>query len=189
MLLVILDQRFKNQDYTKKGLPKAEYDNCIFKDCNFENSYLSTISFLECEFINCNLTNTKLKEVTFRDVVFTDCKMIGMPFYECNPFFFSASFNNCNLDLAVFNTFKIVGTEFKYCNLQQTDFSAADLTESIFENCNLKDTIFNNTNLETVDFRTAYNFSFNPNSNRMKGAKFSKSNVVGLLTDHKIIIE
>ena len=82
-----------------------------------------------------------------------------------------------------------MGTVFKDCKLQQTDFSEADLTKTIFANCNLKDTIFKNTNLEKVDFRTAYDFSFNPNSNRMKGAKFSKSIVVGLLTDHKIIIE
>jgi hypothetical protein len=54
MLPVILDQNFKNQDYTKIALPKAEYDNCIFKDC----------------------------------------KIIGMPFYECNPFLFTTNFKN-----------------------------------------------------------------------------------------------
>jgi fluoroquinolone resistance protein len=185
----IVDQTFKNKDYTKTSLPKAEYDNCTFIGCFFEGSYLSTISFLECEFINCNLANTKLKEATFKDVSFLECKMIGMPFYECNSFLFSANFKQCNLDIAAFNNLKLTGTVFTDCSLQQTDFSESDLTKSTFGNCNLKDAIFKNTILEGTDFRTAYKLSFNPNDNRMKGAKFSESNVHGLLVVHHIIIE
>lgn len=189
MLQLVLDKTFKNQDYTKTGLPKAEYDNCSFIDCNFEDSYLSTINFLECEFINCNLTNTKLKETTFKDVVFTDCKMIGMPFYECNGFLFLVSFKNCNLNLAAFTYMKITATSFIECSLQQVDFTKADLSKSNFSDCNLKGAVFENTILEASDFRTAHNFSFNPNNNKMKGAKFSESNIIGLLNDYKIIIE
>jgi uncharacterized protein YjbI with pentapeptide repeats len=189
MLPLILDKTFSNQDYTKTGLEKAEYDGCIFIDCNFEASYLSTIQFLECEFINCNLTNTKLKETTFKDATFTDCKLVGMPFYECNAFLLSVSFFNCNLDLAVFINLKLVGTKFKDCSLQQADFIEADLSKSLFDNCNLKNTVFENAILESVDFTTAYDFSFNPSSNKMKGAKFSKHNIQGLLYEHEIIIE
>jgi len=189
MLPLIINKTFKSQNYTTTGLPKAEYDSCTFVDCVLEESYLSTISFLECEFINCNLTNTKLKETTFKDVHFKDCKLVGMPFYECNAFLFSVSFNHCNLNLATFNTLKLIGTSFNESSLQQADFTEADLTNCSFNNCNLMNTVFENTILEFADFRTAHNFNFNPNSNKMKGAKFSRTTIDGLLMSHKIIIE
>ena len=189
MLPLTLDKTFSQQNYTDNGLQKAEYDNCSFLGCNFESGYLSATSFIECEFIDCNLTNTKLKDTTFKDVTFTDCKLIGMPFYECNAFLLSVNFKKCNLDLAAFNNLKLLSTKFKDCSLQQTDFTYTDLTKSQFSNCNLKNVVFENTNLELVDFRTAYGINFNPNSNKMKGAIFSKSNIEGLLLTHKIIIK
>lgn len=189
MLTVVLDKTFKNQDYTKSGLPKAEYDTCIFMDCNFENSYLATISFLDCEFINCNLSNTKLKETTFKEVLFKDCKLMGMPFYDCNTFLLSVNFEHCILDLAAFNNLKLTGTLFRDCSLQQTDFTESDLSKALFDHCNAQNIVFENTILESADFKTSYNVSFNPNNNKMKGAKFSKSNGLGLLSVHKIIIE
>ncbi|MFT5214696.1 MAG: hypothetical protein ACI9WV_002428, partial [Patiriisocius sp.] len=54
---------------------------------------------------------------------------------------------------------------------------------------NLKEAIFNGTNLEQTDFITAFNFEINPEKNHLKGAKFSKENLFGLLSDYKIIIE
>ena len=88
-----------------------------------------------------------------------------------------------------FNNLKLKSTTFKDSSLQQTDFAEADLTQSTFDNCNLQDAIFENTILEAADFRTAYNINFNPNVNKLKGAKFSKSNIEGLLSMHQIVIE
>lgn len=188
MLPLILDKTYKNKDYTKQGLPKAEYDNCTFVGCNFEVNYLSSISFIACEFVSCNLSNTKLKETTFKDTIFTDCKMLGMPFYEVNPFLLSIVINNCILDFANFTGLKLSNTTFMNCSLQQTDFTNCNLSQSNFSNTNLKNAIFEQTNLEGTNFITAYNFSFRPENNSLKGAKFSKYNIEGLLTAHKITI-
>ena len=46
---------FSNKNFTKQRLPIAEYDQCVFKDCTFEQGDLSNCTFLESEFINCNL--------------------------------------------------------------------------------------------------------------------------------------
>jgi hypothetical protein len=43
--------------------------------------------------------------------------------------------------------------------------------------------------LEKTDFRTAYNYSFDPENNRIKKAKFSLAQVVGLLDKYDIHIE
>jgi len=69
------------------------------------------------------------------------------------------------------------------------DFSATDLTASSFLNCDLSRSIFQQTILEKADFRTANNYSLDPESNRIKNAKFSSSWIIGLLDKYKIIIE
>jgi hypothetical protein len=49
--------------------------------------------------------------------------------------------------------------------------------------------VFENTNIEKADFRTSFNYSINPEINRIKKAMFSKQGVVGLLNHLDIDIE
>jgi hypothetical protein len=48
---------------------------------------------------------------------------------------------------------------------------------------------FEQTTLEKSDFRTSYNYSINPELNRIKKAKFSLNAIAGLLTKYDIVIE
>ncbi|HIC30288.1 MAG TPA: pentapeptide repeat-containing protein, partial [Flavobacteriaceae bacterium] len=57
-----------------------------------------------------------------------------------------------------------------------------------FDNCDLKNAVFEQTNLEQANFFTAINYSINPERNKIKGAKFSKDQISGLLDTYKIII-
>ncbi|WP_086936325.1 pentapeptide repeat-containing protein [Chamaesiphon minutus] len=59
----------------------------------------------------------------------------------------------------------------------------------MFENCDLTDAIFQYTILEKADFRTAYNYSIDPELNRIKKAKFSRSGIAGLLDKYDIDID
>jgi uncharacterized protein YjbI with pentapeptide repeats len=72
--------------------------------------------------------------------------------------------------------------------LQEVDFSEADLNSSIFDNCDLMRATFENTILEKVDLRTSYNYSLDPELNRIRKAKFSMSGIVGLLNKYDIEI-
>ncbi len=78
---------------------------------------------------------------------------------------------------------------FTECKLDEVDFTESDLTNSIFKNCDLTRTIFSNTNLEGSDFRTAENYSIDPEGNRITRAKFSKEGVIGLLDKYNIKID
>ncbi|MFN6083504.1 MAG: pentapeptide repeat-containing protein [Fluviicola sp.] len=69
------------------------------------------------------------------------------------------------------------------------DFSEADLSNSVFKNCNLLLSVFDRTTLDKADFRTAVNYSIDPEKNRIKKAKFSLQGVAGLLNKYDIIIE
>jgi uncharacterized protein YjbI with pentapeptide repeats len=69
------------------------------------------------------------------------------------------------------------------------DFTETDLSNSSFDNCDLQKTVFINTNLEGVDFRTSFNYSIDPELNRIKKARFSMPWIIGLLDKYDIGID
>jgi len=80
-------------------------------------------------------------------------------------------------------------TVFKNSQLHEADFSECDLTGSIFDNCDLAGATFDNTIIEKVDFRTSYNYSIDPERNKIKKARFSLLGVSGLLDKYDIEID
>jgi uncharacterized protein YjbI with pentapeptide repeats len=69
------------------------------------------------------------------------------------------------------------------------DFTGADLSGAIFTDCDLAKSVFMNTNLEQADLRSAINFSIDPESNRIKKARFSMTGLIGLLRKYEINYE
>jgi uncharacterized protein YjbI with pentapeptide repeats len=80
-------------------------------------------------------------------------------------------------------------TTFQHSRLHEVDFSDCDLTLSVFDECDLAHAKFENSILEKVDFRTATNYSFDPEINRIKKARFSLLGVAGLLRKYDIEID
>jgi uncharacterized protein YjbI with pentapeptide repeats len=78
---------------------------------------------------------------------------------------------------------------FRNTQLHETDFTECDLTSSVFDSCDLAGATFDNSILEKADFSSAFNFSINPELNRIKKAKFALSGVLGLLNKYDIVIE
>lgn len=177
----ILDQNFENTDFSQ--IEKGEYENCIFRNCNFEYADLSGFSFNDCG----NLSMAKLVSTAFRNVIFKECKMFGLHFDDCNEFGLSFKFDGCSLNNSIFYKTSIKKTSFKNSKLIEVDFAECDLSNAIFNNCDFSGSVFDNTNLEKADFRTSVNYSIDPFLNRLKKAKFSLSEVYGLL--HKFDIE
>jgi fluoroquinolone resistance protein len=184
----IEDQHFKNENYSETPLQKGEYEACTFTNCNFLNSNLSEIIFSDCTFEHCDLSNAKVVGTAFREVKFRHCKLMGLHFDDCNTFSIEFDFEHCVLDFASFFKLKLKNTAFKDCKLEQVDFVETDLTGAVFKNCDLRLAVFDNSNLEGADFRTAFNFSIDPEKNRLKKAKFSTHNIVGLLEKYKIVV-
>jgi fluoroquinolone resistance protein len=184
----ITEKIFDKNNFKDNPLPKGDYENCTFKNCEFSNADLSYIKFIECTFLNCNLSLSKLIKTSFRDVKFTDCKMLGLLFYNCNEFGLSVGFDNCSLDHSSFYRTKIKKTIFRNSRLNEVDFTECDLTNSVFENCDMLNTKFEKTIIEKADFRTSYNYSIDPENNRIKKAKFSFEGIPGLLDKYDIEI-
>jgi fluoroquinolone resistance protein len=185
----IQDQTFDKSDFTESRMSAEEYDNCIFNNCNFAGTDLSGIKLIDCEFNGCNLSLAKLGGTVLRDIKFRNCKMLGLRFDDCSDFGMSFSFEGCQLNHSSFYKTKIKKTIFKDCDLQEIDFTGADLTSAALNNCNLLNANFDGTLLEKADFRTAYNYSIDPEKNKLKKAKFSMAGIAGLLDKYDIEIE
>jgi len=179
---------FERIDYTIDNLSRGEYEYCRFVNCNFYNGDISHTTFRECTFDSCDFSLAKMKNTALNDIHFIDCKLLGVQFEECNPFLLSLDFENCLLKLAVFYKLKLKKTRFKNCNLQETDFTEADLSSSVFDNCDMQRAIFHKTILEKADFRSSFNYSIDPEQNRITKARFNRMWVVGLLDKYRIEI-
>ena len=101
----------------------------------------------------------------------------------------SLDFKDCQLNFSSFYKLKLKATQFLNCSLQEVDFTETELTNSVFDNCDLSRAIFEYSVLEKSDFRTAYNYSIDPETNRIDKAKFSTSGLSGLLEKYNIEIE
>tara|TARA_B100000780_G_C20790358_1_gene313882 strand:- start:161 stop:508 length:348 start_codon:yes stop_codon:yes gene_type:complete len=115
--------------------------------------------------------------------------MLGLHFDQSKPFGFSISFENCQLNHSVFYQVNLGQSAFNNCQLQGVDFTEADLSNVHLTNCDLLNAIFDNTNLEKADLSHSINYSINPEVNKIKGAKFSLPEVVGLLDQYGIKIQ
>ena len=181
---------FEEKSFGKEFVPqKGEYENCDFNYCNFADCDLSDYRFVNCRFKDCNFSLAKLYNTMFQDVKFLDCKMVGLQFDMCNEFGISFSFEGCGLNHSCFYRMNLKRIVFKNSQLQEVDFVEADLSNAVFQNCDLSGAVFDRTLLEKADFRTSYNYTLDPEVNRIKKAKFSSKEVLGLLEKYDIEIE
>jgi uncharacterized protein YjbI with pentapeptide repeats len=115
--------------------------------------------------------------------------MVGIHFENCKALGFAIQFNECTLSVCSFYQMKLKNCQFNHSSLIEVDFTDADLMGIIFNHCNVAGTIFENTNLEKANFTTAKNYTINPNNNKIKKAKFSLPEIIGLVHHLNIVIE
>ena len=144
--------------------------------------------FEDCCFQDCNLSMTEIEGVGFRNTIFTGSKMLGVDFTRCNDLMFSFRFDNCIMDYCTFFGTKLKKTHFIKCSLKDVDFSETDLSSALFTNSDLTRARFSNPILEKADFRSATNFTIDPESNKVIKAKFSALQLEGLPTKYQLDI-
>jgi len=186
----VRDQKYEGVNFITGGLNKGgEYEGCVFSACNFSGVDLSGMVFIDCRFEQCDLSMAKLPNTSFQDVHFKKCKQLGLRFDECSKMILSFSFDACTLNLSVFFGLKLKGVKLKDCQLREVDFGGCDLTQADFSGSDLDRALFENTVLEGADFRTAYNFSIDPEMNKVRKARFSVHGLAGLLGKYQVVIE
>lgn len=179
------EQVFKNDNNLEKG----DYEYCSFENCDFSGADLKYFTFVDCTFIECNLSSAKVIGTAFRNTTFNNCKLMGINFESCNPLLFDINCEGSQINFCTFYQMSLKKSIFKSCTMHEVDFTETNLSESAFPNCDLKGTHFERTILLKTDFRTSFNFSIDPENNQMKGARFSKESLSGLLNKYQIKID
>jgi uncharacterized protein YjbI with pentapeptide repeats len=102
---------------------------------------------------------------------------------------FEFHFKDCLLDYAQFYALKMKKMQFINCSMIAVDFMASDLTEVLFDNCNLRRAVFIDTILNKADFSTSYDYTIDPEKNKLKKAVFSTEGLKGLLEKYDIVVK
>jgi fluoroquinolone resistance protein len=173
-------------NFTQIKLDNSEFEDYLFKNCQFSGQNLSKFQFVNCEFEGCEMSNVQVRNTALVDVMFKNSKLLGVRFDECSTRLLSIAFESCILDLSSFYTLKLKGIVFKHCSLKEVDFVESDLSNASFPHCNLLDAKFDATNLEGVDFRTAEHIQLDPERNKIRKAKFDLNSLPGLLGKYQI---
>lgn len=168
--------------------PEREFYYCQFKNIERQKIDLSDFEFVGCQFENCDLSMAKVEGTLLSDIQFTNCRMMGIDYSGCSKYMFAVSFINCNLNYSFFQKNDLTRTQFRGCQIREAQFNNSDLKSVNFIKCDLLDTAFDRCNLEQSDFTSALNYAFIPSENRVKGAKFSNPEVLGLLQHLTITI-
>lgn len=179
---------FKSENFSKRSLEGHAFNSFTFIGCDFSESILRNVKFVACVFTNCHLSLPKLDGCRFQDVQFIDCKIVGAEFFKCDRDFFSVSLKKCLLSYCNFSDLNMKNTHFDGSKIQEAHFTNTILNGADFANTDLSGTLFHNCDLCKADFSTAVRYSIDPRTNKIKKAKFSLPEAVGLLQGFDIII-
>lgn len=182
------EQVIKSKDFSKKSLEGRVFTSCSFNSCDFSESILCNAKFCSCIFVNCNLSLPKLEGCRFQDAQFIECKIVGAEFFKCEKSFFSTSFKKCLLQYCNFSDLNMKNTSFNGSHLKENHFTNTFLSGADFTDVDLSGTIFHNCDLCKADFSSAMRYDIDPRANKIKKAKFSLPEAVGLLRGFDITI-
>ena len=187
-MVFVEELTYDRRKFAEEPLEKGEYENCQFRQCDFSKTDLADIRFSECEFQECDFSLAMLTKTAFRDVLFKGCKMLGTRLESRDEMGLSFKFDSCLLDHSTFYKANIKSPVFKNSRLHEVDFTQCDLSGALFDNCDMSGAVFDNTNLEKADLTTSFNYTIDPENNRIKRARFSLSGLSGLLGKYDIEI-
>jgi uncharacterized protein YjbI with pentapeptide repeats len=185
----IADQEFHDEFFLDAAMKYKEYENCTFHHCDFTSCTFQSVSFLDCNFFNCNFNTTKINHVSLRGVWFTKCDFTSVNFAMTDQVIFEFHFKDCLLDYAQFYALKMKKMQFINCSMIAVDFMGSDLTETLFDHCNLRKAVFIDTIAHKADFSTSYDYTIDPEKNKIRKAIFSTEGLKGLLQKYDIVVK
>ena len=92
------------------------------------------------------------------------------------------------MDSCHFSGLNLKQTPFVRCLIRESRFVESVLTEANFEHVEFERTVFHHCELGGANFLQAQGYSIDPTANRLKGARFSFPEVLGLLQGFEIKI-
>jgi len=183
------DKTFKFEDFSGISFLGCSFSNCSFESCNFTESSWKNAKFCYCSFRNCHISLVNLKGCRLQEVLFEECKIIGAEFFKCNTdFIFSIDIKKSFIQYCNFSDLDMRKTSFIESKMYNCTFVNTCLIEADFSKTDLQATLFRHCNLTKSNFCGALNYVIDPLVNKVKKAKFSFPEVMGLLKGFDIQI-
>ena len=172
------DQRFPS-DSEWGDLRDARFEACVFEGVDWSGKDLRGARFEECTFVACDLSNMRTLGLGLQDVTFRESKLVGFDFASCNALGFRVHMEDCIADAV-----NGEATDFRNVTWKGGRAHGADFTGA-----NLEGLAFDCVDLTGADFRTATGWRIRPDENRMRGAKFRRDGLEGLLSAYDLDLE
>ena len=174
------DQRFPS-DSVWGDLWHARFEACVFEGVDWSGKDLRGARFEECTFVACDLSNMRTLGLGLQDVTFRESKLVGFDFASCNALGFRVHMEDCIADAVNGEATDFRNVTWKGGRAHGADFTGANLEGLAFDGVDLTGALFGQTKLAGADFRTATGWRIRPDENRIRGAKFRRDDLSGLV--------
>ena len=182
------EKTFKSLNGAELDISNVQFEKCTFDGCVFSKAKFYNCVFTDCVFQACDLAGLSFAGSRLNGVQFSESKLMGISWLDANTMLFSVGFRECQLDYSNFFGMKLKQLNMINCCANEVSFQEADLTAADFSGTNLSRSVFLSTNLQKADFSGASNYAFDPQANKVKGARFSVPSVLALLEPFAIDI-
>lgn len=185
------DKRLEGMRYDS-DIKSQTYSECVFDNCQFTDMALMDVVFSNCLFDNCAFRNVDMAGLRMQNTTLRGSACIGVDWSEVRrtgrlfPLF--REIRGCTLKFNSFFKMKIPKMSIADSSFLDCAFMECDLSASVFRNVDFRETTFQDCDLSKADFSEARNYRINTTSNRVRKAKFSLPEVVGLLDNLDIMI-
>lgn len=194
--MTIIEEVIENNKYLiNNKIENYEFSDCVFNNCNFEETTFINCKFNECVFNNCKFINPKFINTFCRNMTVNKCYFLGINWQTI-----STSFNrtlagiclekvsNCFFRFCYFFDLNMNKLNLSFSEFDECEFESCDCKKVNFENAKFKNTKFLLTNLSQSNFVNAQGYYVDITTCKLKGAKFSKPEVINLLYSTEIEI-
>jgi fluoroquinolone resistance protein len=176
---------FVGLDHADGRIDAKVFEACTFTRCCFSDAVFDHCRFIDCTFRACDLSNLKPLASRFQNVAFEECKAIGIDWTRADwPRFAtpaSLAFRKSIVSYCTFFGLELHELVLQECKVFSADFRQGDFTRSDFTYSDFADSTFGSTKLGHVDFSEAVNYVIDIRDNQLRGARFTRTEVAGLL--------
>ena len=164
-----------------EDLRDARFESCTFEGVDWSGKDVRGARFEDCTFVACDLSNMRTLSLGLQHVTFRGCKLVGFDFSSCNALGFQVHMEDCIVDAANVEATDFRNVTWKGGRAHGADFTGANLEGVVLDGVDLEGALFGQTKLAGADFRTATGWRIRPEENRVKGAKFRRDDLLGLV--------
>jgi fluoroquinolone resistance protein len=183
-----VDETFDEVEAVGINLSGKEFERCVFRRCKLSESRWARAKFEQCRFEDCDLARIVPRGVSLSGVAFTNSRLMGVDWTELGlvP---SMSFDGCDLRYASFVKAKLQKTSLVNCVARESTFVDTDLSAANFSDTDLTGATFQGCTFAKADFTKAVGFAFDPQANRVKGARVSVDAAIAFVQSFGVAVE